>query len=190
VQVWNTWRQTADFKDGKPWLLRFFDQIRFYPVSGEELLRLRRDFPLGRFKLKVEETTFSLKAYNSFLHENAAGIAEFRTMQRQAFAEERERWRAKGQEIVASEPLDDGAPPPEGEIREGCEAVRTPLTGNLWKILVKPGQQVAEGEAVVIVEAMKMEARVDSPVAGRVREIRCVEGKPVNGGQVLLIIET
>jgi urea carboxylase len=190
VQVWNTWRQTADFKDGKPWLLRFFDQIRFYPVSGEELLRLRRDFSLGRSKLKVEETTFSLKAYNSFLHENAAGIADFRTMQRQAFAEERERWRAKGQEIVASEPLDDGAPPPEGEIREGCEAVRTPLTGNLWKILVKPGQQVAEGEAVVIVEAMKMEARVDSPVAGRVREIRCVEGKPVNGGQVLLIIET
>jgi urea carboxylase len=190
VQVWNTWRQTADFKDGKPWLLRFFDQIRFYPVSGEELLRLRRDFPLGRFKLKVAETTFSLKAHHRFLRDNAESIAGFRTMQRQAFAEERERWRAKGQEIVASESLDDSEPPPEAEISDGCEAVRTPLTGNLWKILVKPGQSVAEGEAVVIVEAMKMEARVNSPTAGRVREIRCVEGKPVSGGQVLLIIET
>ncbi len=189
VQVWNTWRQTRDFTEGKPWLLRFFDQIRFYPVSAEELLRMRRDFPLGRFKLQVEETTFSLKKYHQFLQDEAVGIAAFRQTQRQAFAEERERWRAQGQEIVASEPLDDAAPAAEVEIPEGCEAVRTPLTGNLWKILVQPGQIVAEGEAVVIVEAMKMEARICSPVAGRVREIKCVEGKPVSGGQLLLILE-
>ncbi|HET6408297.1 MAG TPA: urea carboxylase, partial [Chthoniobacteraceae bacterium] len=39
LQVWNTWRQTADFP--KPWLLRFFDQIRYYPVEADELLALR-----------------------------------------------------------------------------------------------------------------------------------------------------
>jgi urea carboxylase len=48
VQMWNRHRQSADFRDGKQWLLRFFDQIRFYPVSAEELLRARRiSWPLS-----------------------------------------------------------------------------------------------------------------------------------------------
>jgi urea carboxylase len=46
LQMWNRYREVAAF-DGKPWLLRFFDQIRFYPVSADELLRIRRDFPSG-----------------------------------------------------------------------------------------------------------------------------------------------
>jgi urea carboxylase len=52
VQMWNRYRQTADFKDGKPWVLRFFDQLRFYPVSESELLELRKDFITGSFKLR------------------------------------------------------------------------------------------------------------------------------------------
>jgi urea carboxylase len=48
IQVWNTHRQTDAFIEGKPWLLRFFDQIRFYPVSAEDLVEWRRDFPTGR----------------------------------------------------------------------------------------------------------------------------------------------
>jgi urea carboxylase len=43
LQMWNRYHEVADFA-GKPWLLRFFDQMRFYPVSAEELLRFRRDF--------------------------------------------------------------------------------------------------------------------------------------------------
>ncbi|MGK2911564.1 MAG: urea carboxylase, partial [Sphingobium sp.] len=58
-QVWNTHRQTDAFIEGKPWLLRFFDQIRFYPVTAEELMRHREDFLTGLFQLRVEETTFS-----------------------------------------------------------------------------------------------------------------------------------
>jgi urea carboxylase len=63
IQMWNRWHETADFKDGKPWLLRFFDQIRFYPVSADELLQIREDFPRGKFKLNIEEETFRLKDY-------------------------------------------------------------------------------------------------------------------------------
>jgi len=188
VQVWNPWRQTRDFTGGKPWLLRFFDQIRFYPVNAEELLRLRRDFPLGRFKLQVEETTFSLKEYHKFLHREADGIAAFRASQRRAFDEERERWRAQGQEIVSSETIDETPPAVSEEIPAGCEAVRSPLTGNLWKLLVKPGQTVTQGETVAIVEAMKMEVRVESHVTGIVREIPCFEGKPISSGQILVFL--
>jgi len=74
VQMWNRYRVTEDFKAGTPWLLRFFDQIRFYPVSESELLQLRQDFPAGRFQLKVEEQTFRLKDYRAYLARHAAEI--------------------------------------------------------------------------------------------------------------------
>jgi urea carboxylase len=45
VQMWNRYRHTVDFRDGKQWLLRFFDQIRFYPVTAAELEQMREDFP-------------------------------------------------------------------------------------------------------------------------------------------------
>ena len=75
VQMWNRYKQTADFEQGKPWLLRFFDQIRFYPVSEQELLKMREDFVAGRFQLKIEETTFSLKEYNQYLQTNDKEIS-------------------------------------------------------------------------------------------------------------------
>lgn len=188
IQMWNSWRQTKDFNEGKPWLLRFFDQIRFYPVSAEELLQLRQDFPLGRHAVKIEETTFSLKEYEAFLDRESDSIAEFRLTQRQAFVEERERWEAAGQNVAASEPeaevevvTDDVAP-------EGCEFVRTPLTGNLWKVLVNVGDEIKADQVVVIVEAMKMEAEVVSPFAGVVKEIRAIAGKPVQSGQALIVV--
>jgi urea carboxylase len=67
VQVWNTHRSTATFAEGTPWSLRFFDQIRFYPVSGEELLDLRSRILHGRFDLKTEESSFNLAEYQQFL---------------------------------------------------------------------------------------------------------------------------
>jgi len=59
VQVWNRFRRTKDFS--QPWLLRFFDQIRFYPVSAAELLRNRESFLEGKFDIKIEEATFRLR---------------------------------------------------------------------------------------------------------------------------------
>jgi hypothetical protein len=47
IQVWNTHRETDAFEAGKPWLLRFFDQIRFFKVSAEELADWRRISPAG-----------------------------------------------------------------------------------------------------------------------------------------------
>jgi urea carboxylase len=189
VQVWNAHRQTADFRDGKPWLLRFFDQIRFYPVEAGELLELRRQFPLGRFKLKTEEAVFKLKEYHAFLHQEAGGIAAFRETQRRAFAEERERWAALGQNVAAAAETVDEEPPPEEILPEGCEFVRTPLAGNLWKLLVKAGDTVADGQPVAIVEAMKMETHIPAGEGGKVLEILAQEGKPVGAGQAMLVVK-
>jgi urea carboxylase len=97
VQVWNTYRTTRTFVAGVPWSLRFFDQIRFYPVSKEELQELRRDILHGAFELKVEEADFNLIRYQAFLDSIQPEVASFKAGQSQAFSEERERWRLNGQ---------------------------------------------------------------------------------------------
>ena len=94
VQMWNRYRQTAEFRDGKRWLLRFFDQLRFYPVSAEELLRLRAEFPYGKASLRIEPTMLRLRDYRQFLATNAQSIAAFKARQQAAFDAERERWRS------------------------------------------------------------------------------------------------
>jgi urea carboxylase len=187
VQVWNTYRVTRDFEAGKPWLLRFFDQVRFYPVSAEELLRLREDFLTGRFELQVEETTFRFKDYRNFLAENDASISEFRTRQRAAFAEERERWAAAGQLVVEAEPESAG-PSTEIELPEGGRVIAAPMPGSVWQVVAKEGEKVNAGNKVVILESMKMETAVTAPSAGRIEKILVSPGKTVEAGQALMIM--
>jgi urea carboxylase len=86
TQVWNP----HAIPSGTPWRLRTFDQIRFFPVSGEDLLRRRAEYeaPLA------EETTFSLADHAGFVGEHAEEIGVFRTRQQAAFTAEREAWKA------------------------------------------------------------------------------------------------
>jgi len=190
VQMWNRYRQTADFKEGKPWLLRFFDQIRFYPVSESELFQLRKDFITGHFKLKIEETTFSLKQYNAFLKENAASISAFKAKQQTAFEAERERWKAEGKaEYVSEVTLEEADAQGELDLPPGSQAVSAHVTGTVWKLLVKEGQRVEMGNPVIVVESMKMEFSVETPVTGTVRQLFCKEGSHVSAGQMLLIVQ-
>jgi urea carboxylase len=189
VQMWNRHRATRDFPAGKPWLLRFFDQIRFHPVSERELARLREDFPLGRHHLAVEETTFSLRVYNAFLAREAASIAAFKSRQQAAFEAERERWRATGQAEYASDAtVAAAAPDTELDLPPGGHAVATQVAGNVWKVPVKEGDTVAAGDVLVIVESMKMEIPVTAPAAGRVHRMFCREGATVSAGQDLVVI--
>jgi urea carboxylase len=189
LQMWNRWRQTADFTDGKPWLLRFFDQVRFFPVSEEELLKIREDFPLGRYQLKVEETTFSLREYNQFLADNSASITAFKTRQQASFDAERERWRASGQAEYASDlNVAEAAPDSELDLPENGRAIASHVAGNVWKVEVEEGVAVKQGDPLVIVESMKMEFAVLSPCDGHVYKIFCREGGQVSAGQDLLVL--
>jgi acetyl-CoA carboxylase biotin carboxyl carrier protein len=63
------------------------------------------------------------------------------------------------------------------------------ITGNVWKIEVDVGDDVDDGDTVVILESMKMEIPVESEDSGTVKEIRCEEGQPVNEGDVLVVLE-
>ncbi|HVJ46114.1 MAG TPA: urea carboxylase, partial [Luteolibacter sp.] len=183
VQMWNRWHRTADFEN--PWLLRFFDQLRFYEVSAEELLRLREEFPRGRHHLKIEPTVFRYADYEAFLETNAGEIAAFRATQRQAFAEERQRWEDAGLHLESPAEVVEVAA--EIKLPDGAIAVESPVTGNVWKIEVKPGDHLPAGNPAIVLEAMKMEITVESDEALEILEILVGEGAPVRAGQPLLI---
>jgi urea carboxylase len=85
------------FEEGSPWLLRFFDRIRWYPVGADELVELRADFDAGRLDLAIEPGTFSLADHEAFLVEEAESIAAFRSQQAGAFAAERAAWAEAGE---------------------------------------------------------------------------------------------
>jgi urea carboxylase len=190
VQMWNRYRQTDDFKDGKPWLLRFFDQIRFYPVSESELLTLRKDFISGHFKLRTEETVLNLKQYNTLLQQQAASIATFKTRQQAAFDAERQRWEAAGQsQYIDEDTIDAADTQSELDLPEGAQAISSQVTGTVWKVLVKEGEHVEAGMPVLMIESMKMEFPVDAPAAGTVQQLFCKQGGYVSAGQVLFIIQ-
>ena len=187
LQMWNRYRAVAAF-EGKPWLLRFFDQIRFYPVSADELLRIRRDFPLGRFDLNIEQSQLNLGDYQGFLNREAESIHAFRLQQQAAFNAERERWIASGQAHFDSE---EAVPQSHEEtpLASGQQSVDSHIAGNLWQVQVEVGSRVAAGDALVILESMKMEIPVLAPLPGVVREIRVQPGSAVRAGQRVVVLE-
>ena len=63
------------------------------------------------------------------------------------------------------------------------------ITGTIWKIEVAVGDAVTEGDAVVILESMKMEMPVEAEDPGTVHEIRCREGQSVSEGDVLVVLD-
>ena len=67
--------------------------------------------------------------------------------------------------------------------------VKAHITGTVWKIEVKVGEEVEEDDTLVILESMKMEMPVEAPVDGTVQEILIEEGQAVEEGQPLIILE-
>lgn len=72
---------------------------------------------------------------------------------------------------------------------DGRAEIKTAMPGKVVRILVKTGAEVAKGDGVIVVEAMKMQNELKSPKDGTVREIRAADGDTVNAGEVLVVIE-
>ena len=63
------------------------------------------------------------------------------------------------------------------------------ITGTVWKIEKKVGDEVKAGDVLVILESMKMEMPIEAPEAGKVAEVRCKEGQAVSEGEVLVVLQ-
>ncbi|WP_315833656.1 urea carboxylase [Bradyrhizobium prioriisuperbiae] len=187
IQMWNTWRTTPVFEQGHPWLLRFFDQIRFFPVSADELLEARAAFPHGAYPLRIEATEFSYADYAKGLERDRGSIAAFKQRQQSAFEAERQRWKELRIDDVQDEAV-AGAIMVE-DIPDGLAGVFSEVPGNVWKILVDEGTEVAAGDIIAIIESMKMEISVQAPMAGRVSQIRIKLGQTLRAGDVVALLE-
>ncbi|MGW6924376.1 5-oxoprolinase/urea amidolyase family protein [Streptomyces sp. NPDC054950] len=188
TQVWSPWQQRGAFEPGSPWLLRFFDRIRWYPVDADELLELRADIISGRFVPRVEEGTFSLAGYQAFLAENAGPIAEFRSRQQTAFTAERDAWEAAGEFARAAAAEAPAAPPAEVAVPPGGRLVEAEFAASVWQLNVAPGDEVTAGQPLLALEAMKMESRVHAPVDGVVAQVLARPGDQVEAGTALLVL--
>jgi urea carboxylase len=193
LQMWNRYRHTPNFTDGQRWLLRFFDQLRFFPVTPDELVELRRDFAVGRYQLDIEDTTLSLADHQRFLSDEATSITAFKATQQAAFDAERARWEESGELTRSSHPgRSDVRPGRRGagdapSLPPGAIGVTAPVHGVVVRVASK-GDAVGTGDAVLIVEAMKMETAVASPAAGTVTDVRCTVGEVVGPGGPLIVV--
>ncbi len=185
-QMWNRYRKTTEFS--QPWLLRFFDQIRFYEVSADELAAFRRDLPKGQVALRIEETEFSLSQYESGLTENKDSIATFMEMREQAFEEELQRWRDNGQ-FTFTPPENNESSAELSEIPEGVLPIDSSVSGNVWKVEVSEGESVSAGQTLMILESMKMEIEIHAQQAGKISKVLVGEGQDVHAGQCLIWLE-
>ncbi|RZG83116.1 urea carboxylase [Acinetobacter sp. WCHAc060033] len=188
TQMWSRYRKNPDFEQGMPWLLRFFDQVKFYEVSEAELLQMREDFKAGRLKLRIEEGVLNLKEYNEFLEANQDSIHAFKALQQANFEAERRRWHEAGLQEYVSESLDAVDDGEAVLIPEGGCAVESHMPGSIWKIECASGDIVEEGATLAVIEAMKIEIPIIAPERMKVEAITIEKGQTVKTGQVLFTL--
>jgi urea carboxylase len=189
TQVWSRYHHAAPFEAQKPWLLRFFDRISWYPVTPDELLDLRADVAAGRGTIDITDGVFSLAEHEDFLADNAASIADFRARQSAAFGAEREAWAAAGEfdraERAASHVAAD---PIELVLDAGDQRVDAPFSSSVWKVDVTVGERVVAGQALLALEAMKMETVVTAPADGIITHVLVKAGHQVDPGTPLVVV--
>lgn len=186
LPVWNGQRSTPHFESGKPWLLRFFDQIQFYPVAASELPELRDKFIRGKLDIDLRETTFKLDEYVQFQESIKESTKQFRHKQLQAFIAERERWKEQGitEHVIQEEPLETM----ENSLPAGTTEVRCHMPGSVWKVFVTPGQEVHAGDTLIIEESMKLEFSQHAPINGYVHAVYVQPGDELLTGQLIVAL--
>lgn len=187
VQMWNRFKKTSDFT--LPYLLRFFDVVKYYEVGADELLQMRKDFIAGKFHVKIVESSFDITEYEKFLAENAETINAFETKRKNAFEEEKQRWIANGQFTFESHSA-DAAPAAEVTLADGEEGVYSPVAGSLWKLVVSEvGAKFKAGDTLAILESMKTEIPVVADEDGVITQVFGKQGGEIRSGQCLFAVK-
>ncbi|MGJ8679360.1 urea carboxylase [Paraglaciecola sp.] len=185
AQMWNRYRRTEVFQN--PWLLRFFDQIRFYPVSHEELEQIRADFPIGKWQPKIEQTAISMPELAIEWSKQQREIDTFVEKRERAFEQEMNDWKANGQ-LVYQEDTGIDNEQDDLKLAEGEFVIESTAAGSVWQIEVEQGQSVAEQDSLIILESMKMEIGITAPEGATVSKVLVETGQQVQAGQPLLVL--
>jgi acetyl-CoA/propionyl-CoA carboxylase biotin carboxyl carrier protein len=160
TEQWAKGETCRDLMEDRDWLKSTAPDQAVAPAGGEEDAEtVARDY-----KVEVSGKLFDVKV----IGEAVAGIAP-----------------AAG----------GGKRPPKRERKSGggpsasSEALPSPLQGTVFKVVVEKGAEVAEGDLICVIEAMKMENEITAHRSGKVEELNVVEGASVSSGDVLAIIK-
>jgi biotin carboxyl carrier protein len=146
----------------------------------------------GEAQLDVTHTTFNLRDYQSWLDSEQDSIAAFKAQQSKSFLDERERW---AQDNSAAMNPDASVAPvslvsTDNDDTADVSYIAAPIAGKVVMLLVKPGDAVVTGQAVAVLEAMKMEVQVESQCVGVVDRCILDGGALCLAGQSLIAIKT
>ncbi|CAF0892784.1 unnamed protein product [Adineta steineri] len=194
LPIWNTFTSNKSFKDKKPWLLRFFDQVRFYSVDENELLIQRQAFRDGRLQIRIiEDNEFDLNEYEEFLQNESESIKNFIEKRDQAFNKEVSHWKNDFED--KNDDDDSKVDEENNEIQDDddddgvTKLIRSDVCGNVWKLLVEENGEVKIDSPLIILEAMKMELVIRSPINGKIQSILCHLGQLITTDDILLKIK-
>lgn len=161
---WDAGGNRPGFSSDRPWLFNQLDLVQFYEVSEEEYSKIEQDFEVGRFVFDITPTTINMDEYIAQFDE-AARDPEYQAWRKRkekvseemAQLEERlyEEWMETKKRATAGAGEEDG-----DEDEDGNALVKSPVDANVWKILVKEGDILENGQTVAILEAMKMEISI------------------------------
>ncbi|GMH40935.1 hypothetical protein BSKO_08839 [Bryopsis sp. KO-2023] len=197
LSMWNTYGRVKPFSEEKPWLLDFFDQVRFFEVSEDEIENLRKDFKAGKYEIKMDHEILNMKQYNQMVESIADETAAIKARQKQANAEQN----AIDAEILKRlKETSEANALQDSEVNHGDEQdfddeakfVKVParVSGNIWEVRASVGDIVEAGQTLVILEAMKMEYDILAPLRGLVKSIRVSKSQLVSQGSPLVVLET
>ncbi|CDK27224.1 unnamed protein product [Kuraishia capsulata CBS 1993] len=171
---------------GNPWLLSPFDQVEFYPVSEAELDKFSEDASHGFFNVDIVDSVFDHTKYLEWVTANSDAIEEFQQAQGGEKMEEFNRLIQ-----IANDELSKSSGPIVDENEkypDEAELVYSEYSGRFWKPLVEVGDEVKEGQGLVVVEAMKTEMVVNSPKNGKVLKVVHKNGDMVEAGDLVVVI--
>lgn len=204
LPIWDNYGSIPEENRGAPkdvpWLLRYFDRVKFFPVSDEQLEDLRSQYRKGNYKIDIVEETFCYKEYVDFCRRNKKSIENFEQQRDSAYKAERERWQAEGEEgsNAAAEHARTGvgtSTAVEGDT--GKSRVERPpfsmsvpagMSASVWAVHVQNGDVVEKGAPLFALESMKVEITIEAPVPGTVEWLSVSRGDGVSPDQELCII--
>ena len=185
LPIWNTFMRNPVFQDGKPWLLRFFDQVRFIPSARPSWTSCAKtSATAGPASASRRKCSTSPRISVSWPSRRPASPPSRRARKAPSTRKSRcggaRMWRRRR----------PGRKPPRKR-RPSCARASgwsAPTCAAMCGRCRSRSQSVSAGDTLVVVEAMKMELSVIAPAAGVVTAIRCVPGKPVNAGDPLVVL--
>ncbi|OLN81828.1 putative urea carboxylase 3 [Colletotrichum chlorophyti] len=192
--TWDMMGTRPGFSPSRPWLFNHFDMVKFHEVSEEEFDEAERAFTAGRYDFDISEGVLGVDEYIAKF-DTAARDPEYQDWRRRQLAAAKEMgeleqrlfadWNAAKAADASKQSVGDGE-----SASEGAVAVESPMSANVWKVLVKVGDVLQEKQTVAILEAMKMEIKVlvsSSQVGAVVTHISRPPGSVVTPGMAIVM---